>query len=45
MLMLLLASLLLGLNLLGGKAIAVYVVIILAAVAFGVYSRNNASRR
>ncbi len=39
------ADILYALNLLGGRAIVVYVIIIVAVVAFGVYTRSNSTRR
>ena len=39
------AALVLGLNPLGTKAIIVYVIVILAIIAFGIYSRRGPQRR
>jgi len=39
------AEILYALNLFGGKAIIVYVIVIVAVLAFGVYTRSNSTRR
>lgn len=39
------ADILFALNVFGGKAIIVYVIVILAIIAFGVYTRSNGTRR
>ena len=39
------ASLVLGLHLFGPKEIAVYVIVILAIIAFGIYSRRGPQSR
>lgn len=39
-----LASVLLGINWLGPKEIIVYVIVILAIIAFGIYSRRTPGR-
>ena len=39
-----LANLVLGLNFFGTKAIIVYIIVILAIIAFGVYSRRGTMR-
>jgi hypothetical protein len=39
------ASLILGLHLFGPKEIAVYVIVLLAIIAFAVYARRGTARR